>query len=320
MDYFVGVDPDMHHTAIAVVDVDGQVVMVGMVKTKDCKEREAIVEMSHALADYFMADELPRNIHTLVVESQEISYTAKSGKNPRSVMMLANISGAVLAAAKVFYSIQGQDCRNVFLVPPAEWKGQVPKQIQQARTLQRLGWGFIKTGPKLTGYCYPEKVPTNVIGIENILQGEWKHVLDAIGIALWAHDSFIKDQAIELAKSAQFGVPAQGLDPSLQVPASVRAMEQEHANASKRRKKRSRQASKGPARRKPKRNRDRSGPGHDGSGGGKESPGGTDGGDPAVRQVDTPHPSGEGGTQPADQGTSPDPGPQGGQVPAVQTV
>lgn len=120
---FIGIDPDLHCCGIATIDDKGKVTRCLTVKTpkKLFKGRDAVVAMIESLqvAQFYEMD----TDHVLCVEAQEI-YLGQT-KNPRSIMLLATVAGAALAlpASKRYFPA------------PQEWKGSVPKQIHQARTL-----------------------------------------------------------------------------------------------------------------------------------------------------------------------------------------
>ena len=79
---------------------------------------------------------------------------------------------------------------------PGEWKGQVPKQINQMRAFKKLGIPAQTRGKKETGYCVPDLKHLCHIHADQIVQGplnlgDWKHVGDAVGLALWAREKYI---------------------------------------------------------------------------------------------------------------------------------
>lgn len=81
-----------------------------------------------------------------------------------------------------------------FRIPlPSEWKGQRPKYAHQAVMLDRLGISYERAGNQKIGseskaYCVPlpdyqDLFPT--LDGKSLLKGDWKHVLDAVGLAIW---------------------------------------------------------------------------------------------------------------------------------------
>jgi len=196
--YFIGCDPDLHCTAIAVVDENGKVSLVKAIKVPQTKGRVnqvAVLDMIQAIYEKLQAA-IALGVKCVAVESQEIAYTARQGVNPCDLVMLANIS---VALGKRFLTGYGRTIQLLMPVPQ-EWKGSVPKQIHQARILNRVDWLCAKAGsdPK-TGYCYPTSLVAESFGLN---KGDWKHAVDAIGLALWARDEWM----IEQGREARAGV------------------------------------------------------------------------------------------------------------------
>lgn len=181
---FVGVDPDLHNTGIAVIDNDGKCILACSCKvSRQFKGRSACIEMAEeirkaavnvdAIVGAFCETGKDAKASVLCVEGQEL-YRGNDAatKNPRSIMFLASVAGAALGAipahAKMFPS-------------PQEWKGSIPKEIKQARILLEAGWAV----GKASGYCFPQHLP---FGLN---KGDWKHVTDALGLAQWARSQWI---------------------------------------------------------------------------------------------------------------------------------
>lgn len=191
---FVGVDPDLHHSALAAVDETGQKVWALLITEVDSKfkEQTAAVELARKLAGQISClKNMPSDVTAFAVEAQEISYTAKSGKNPRSILHLAPATGMWLLAGH-----QAWPGAAVFNPLPQAWKGSVPKQIHQARILTAIGWQYERVGKDhSTGYCRPtpggrgdEQMIEDVTARHG--KAVWKHLVDAIGLALWARDEW----------------------------------------------------------------------------------------------------------------------------------
>ena len=70
-----------------------------------------------------------------------------------------------------------------------EWKGDIPKCVHQARVLKKRGMEYETRGSKGAGRDSRYTVPTS--GFDNIRTGgklgagDWKHAVDAIGLADW---------------------------------------------------------------------------------------------------------------------------------------
>jgi len=183
----LGADPDMRRPSIAAIDADnGNVLAVRCIKVPGkAKNHAGVLAAARATRGCFdevlaMIGDPP--VVAIVVEGQEIAYTARSGANPRSVMFLANVAGALISEA----------CDNgmgkVFFPSPNEWKGTKPKHIHQPRILSALGWEYGVAGTGANRYAYPKHRVENVFGVKGadaLLKSDWKHVVDAIGLAQW---------------------------------------------------------------------------------------------------------------------------------------
>lgn len=189
-EFHVGVDPDLHNTAFAVLQ-NGKPYRVWVESIdRKIKGLEAVAEMVNALAcsaEYLAGF---RNAGTVVaVEAQRV-YARHQDANPNSLILLANVAG--VAAGLV--AAEGLDVGFVY---PQDWKGQQPKKVNQARTFEAVGWDYqvrdLRSGE---GYCVPKDSPFALSA------GEWKHAGDALGIALWAYQDELKRVKRQMAKDA----------------------------------------------------------------------------------------------------------------------
>jgi len=175
---FVGIDPDLHNLGFALVDAEGHVLKVNVVRVpKSFKGEEAVAEMISEAPrnlDFWVPEEVCRRGFTAAIEGQQIYY-GKSQVRPDSLLLLAQVAGAAACAMRIC------GASTIILPRPRKWKGEVPKPIHQARILSRLGWAYKKT----QGYSYPTDPPKH---LGSLRPEEWKHVVDAIGLALWARD------------------------------------------------------------------------------------------------------------------------------------
>ena len=176
----LGIDPDTRGTGWAIVE-DGKVVQCGVLDitelySKKVKGREAAVCMAGTLVK-FCAGLPPMTL--AVIEGQQVYRSGKADAN--NLLLLALVSGAA-AGACVWKAA-------ATVVPrPKDWKGQQPKGVNQARSLNRLHWVFEFDGP--------DKPVKNVEFPEGVLMGQpkashLKEVVDAIGLALWGYDQVI---------------------------------------------------------------------------------------------------------------------------------
>ncbi len=194
--YFIGCDPDTHACSFALVDDQDNVIELACCKVPDkLTGLDAVVAMGHALSNFWLQY---GHLHSMAyaVEAQEVAYTARQkGANPRSLILVANVAGMALQAGM-------RSCLEVrpYMPYPSQWKGSVPKQIHQGRILDRLGCDFERVGKDpSTGYCRPTSGTERWAGAEELNKGDWKHVVDAIGLALWAREKYLADTARERA-------------------------------------------------------------------------------------------------------------------------
>lgn len=183
---FLGVDPDLHTTALAFAD-EAKVYAVKVVRV-DAKLKgvDAVVAMCRAIeleAFAFVHGDC-KQIHDvlapptgLVVEGQRYHHGRGGPKaNPEDLINLATVSGSALAGGP-----DGITYRPL----PHEWKGTISKDAHQGHVCRALGWEFERRGTGRGAYCVPTKGHEAVLGIEALKVSDWKHCLDAIGLARW---------------------------------------------------------------------------------------------------------------------------------------
>ena len=197
--FFGGIDPDLHSTGIAFLCSDVSVVgnptwlyFVGCVKNKGKTHQSAVIAMGKALKKFFIFGGLPDDCLAFATEAQEL-YLGGT-KNPRSILWLANTAGSTLQSALFRYPKAEH-----YFPRPAEWKGQLPKHVKQGRIFKGLGIqpqeikGSITKG---TAYVLPDlaSYPHIVKGTDEINPGDWKHIGDAVGLALFAQQQLYQAQ------------------------------------------------------------------------------------------------------------------------------
>ncbi len=184
----VGYDPDYHHTAMAIVFQETRVAQPRLIylETMNVPSKlsgwEAIRESCRTAQWLVNHKQLatPQSFlgaTSIAVESQEV-YGRDSKVNPSQLVGLAQIAGAILGQLHYGPGV-------VVLRPPArDWKGDVPKETTQARVFRDLGIPCTLYKTKRERWCIPTgKVP----GIrEEFSATQWKHLVDAIGLAIWA--------------------------------------------------------------------------------------------------------------------------------------
>lgn len=182
----IGVDPDLHRTAFAAV-CEQQVLAVGVARVASwLKGPDAVAAMvamlryHHSDAEHSW-DHWTRLSSVLVVEGQQIyAGGKKSTKGWDSVLLLAQVAGAAAG-------ILTQYRQDLIIPRPQKWKGSIPKAVHQARVLKRRGIEYDMKGSKTpksdTRYCVPRG--RLAAGSDTLADSDWKHVVDAIGLADW---------------------------------------------------------------------------------------------------------------------------------------
>ncbi len=180
--FSLGIDPDTHHTALALTSTKGikglAVVEVG----SKHKGQMAVAKMIEALA-MTMPTWLHRlkvtHLAVIVAEGQQI-YAGGKTKNWSSILKLGPITGAAAALAR------SSTLALVKVPTPMEWRGSIPKDVMQARVLTKRGIDYTMRGTGKARYCIPEVSDLQEVdGARLIKPTGWKHVVDAIGLADW---------------------------------------------------------------------------------------------------------------------------------------
>lgn len=170
----LGIDPDLHHTGLALVSEDDTVEVAMAVVPTRYKRGDAVLIMIDMLR-VKIAEILEGSPVDLVVVEGQQKYKNKRTR-PEDLINLATIAGAGLA-----YGMVGAD--TLALRPlPSKWKGTVPKGIHQGRILQSVGYASVLLGRDKG--AMPE-TPTMIFGGGDIPAKHWTHVVDAIGLAKW---------------------------------------------------------------------------------------------------------------------------------------
>lgn len=122
----------------------------------------------------------------LVVEGQDTTYTGRTNTAKTSDLMgLSLVAGAVISQS---------ESETVYHPTPHAWKGSVPKHINQTRTLSRLGIKYTMKGGKEP---YPVPLQHERFCLEdNINPGDWKDINDALGMALWGLEKYLRENRL----------------------------------------------------------------------------------------------------------------------------
>lgn len=198
---FLGCDPDMHTLAMATVREDMTIQTVKVfICPLELTESFAVVHMIR----YLSHGNWPFTESTAAaVESQEIYQDGPSKtKNPRSILHLARVAGAALA----LISMMDQP-KAVYFPAPVQWKGSRDKLAHHKHILARAkvpAQAIGQMGGK-EPYCTITTTGPNgypIVGAENINHSDWKHVIDAIGLAQYAAERYLHETAKAKALAA----------------------------------------------------------------------------------------------------------------------
>lgn len=194
----IGVDPDSDTYTFGAVDREARIVQVAKRKIirpekdvlKDSDRLRDIISRGHGALSSFCELVAHRgfSIGSITVEAQEVSYTARSGANPRDIVKLATIAGALLMEAETV--ADKWDC-PIFFPAPSRWKGSVVKTISHARIFHRAKVPCKIYGSKSRGYAVPVD-PSVVPGADQVNRGDWMHLTDSVGLAHYGLDEFFK--------------------------------------------------------------------------------------------------------------------------------
>lgn len=172
----LGVDPDLHTTAVAAL-IDRVPVFLKIFRvSKNLKGDAAMIAMIDKLAD---PREWPRGPADLIaIESQQVYRGSEARGNQADLIRLAHVTGAALLSAGQLFPQASMAAPT-----PQAWKGQVPKHIHHQRVLKRLGIEYSMQGEKVI----PKFSRATLFDPPPL--GEMHHVLDALALAVWADEN-----------------------------------------------------------------------------------------------------------------------------------
>lgn len=178
----LGFDPDLHTTAAAVVVHDKGVLRIVDLRVfeppvNNLKGQAASTAMCAVLSTEAAewVSNFTYKIDIIVAEGQRIHRTTK---NWDSITALGPVSGACLAATMPVLATESLRASIPF---PDDWTGGIPKHVRQARMWEKWRVPYELHGTKAGRYSIP-KDPAHRWGFK---VGDWKHLGDAVGLALW---------------------------------------------------------------------------------------------------------------------------------------
>jgi hypothetical protein len=185
---YLGVDPDLHATAIASLEdhpspefkTDAGALCLWVLTTPS-----KLTGYDAARAMVLALTQWEEGTHYSMIAAVEAQYFAPHSKSrPNDIAILSFVAGGACARL-------AQDC-EVLTPLPVQWKGNTPKPVHHHRIAERLGWSM--TTEK--GYGIPQGAP----GLLLDNPAHWKHAMDAIGLALWAKDQHETQAALTTAR------------------------------------------------------------------------------------------------------------------------
>ena len=133
MTMVVSIDPGLRACGVAIF-WDGVLVRAAYVKNPEKKARgpEAWKAMAQAVYEWMSDTNKPgwtKRPHVLVLEVPQVYRAGQQKGDPDDLIQLAGVDGCVVG-------LIGPDVVRAYL--PREWKGQVPKEIHNARVMREL--------------------------------------------------------------------------------------------------------------------------------------------------------------------------------------
>ena len=137
---FIGIDPGINHPALAVIDHSGEIVRTAK---HNSKPQHSISEKLHYARDWFAGEfsaMATANLNTaeyqVVIELPEHQNSVRGAKciDRNDFVKLCMSAGMLTVLFKSFTSV-----KEVALLTPSQWKGQVPKSITKKRMIEIYG-------------------------------------------------------------------------------------------------------------------------------------------------------------------------------------
>lgn len=184
-----GIDPDTHCLSFAYLGYDTERRKLVELKVAVLKIAKGVTgkDAAQAMCQHpGLSEAVNRSgqYGALVVEGQDSSYTGKTNNAlTRDLIYLALVAGGTMAVSK-------HD--TVYHPKPHDWKGSVPKDIHQCRTMAKAGIKYEMKGGKSR---YPVPLQFDRFCLQaNVNAGDWKDINDSIGLALWGLEKYLRER------------------------------------------------------------------------------------------------------------------------------
>lgn len=173
----LGIDPDLHTIGFGMVDGITPL-WVGSTRVPREIKGDSALEALPGAVERVLGRLIQSGAQTpdlVVVETQR--YHQRKGADVHDIMRLSCSTGICLGQCRALWDVPQQ------LATTSAWKGDVPKAIHQARFMKKFfGWEV----DQLKSYSRPvEDMKHWLAGSEHLSKSDWKHVGDALGLALF---------------------------------------------------------------------------------------------------------------------------------------
>jgi len=158
----LGVDPDTFNTGLALVEAPRTLLWVGVAQVpRTLPVEKRIIQMASAIEGVFALElaEADVPIARICVEGQK--HYPRSRTRPNDLIHLAQVAGAALSPAVFRWP-----SADAWVPYPQDWKGTVKKEVMHRRIMS--------------------KVHNSTDRLAGVKPSHRSHVIDAIGLALWA--------------------------------------------------------------------------------------------------------------------------------------
>lgn len=184
----IGIDPDLTSTAIAVYDPMLQkMVRLALVRARGYQSMLSTLplELERMLGPYIAG------VDAVVIEGQKIYQTRTGGKEARAdkndLVHLAHVTGICYGLLASHPSI------TPYVVEPSQWKGQRTKIATGTKLMNALGWrGRQRGGKDPYIEMFDQDSICKTSDGRKVKASDWKHLVDAAGMALWGSEAGAK--------------------------------------------------------------------------------------------------------------------------------
>lgn len=175
---YLGIDPDTSHMGIALLCGDRLHFFCARAKGKSATDR--MVPMASALdgellsVNHLVNSEDHSDLHVAI----EWPLPRPGDPNPKNIAELMACAGMAVQGSEFLKATK------TYLPLPSDWKGQVPKHEKHNRIVREVGYQTVHIALNLAGI----PCPGDLGSFKKEFTGLASHLLDALGLALWARE------------------------------------------------------------------------------------------------------------------------------------